>query len=175
MMRRAAKTTRAFSLVELVIVVVIMGIIAAIAVPRLTSASANAGIAAMNGDLTVLMKAIEHYAAEHGETYPNADKVSAQLTQFSDLDGNTTAQRDATHVYGPYVRSIPPLPYGPNKGNRLLAKAKGAGVGWLYLPTSGRVLPNLYVGSVMPMIWTEKLDVSVSERISLAISGTLPP
>lgn len=168
---------RAFSLIELVIVVVIIGIIGAIAVPRLTSASTNAGLAAMTADVTMLMKAIEHYAAEHGGAYPHADRVTAQLTQYSDIDGNTVAARDATHVYGPYVRSIPPLPYGPNKGNRLLAKADGAGVGWLYLPTSGRVLPNMYKGSVMPLIYTECLTrwVTSSERTNLAISGTLPP
>jgi len=41
---------------------------------------------------------------------------------------------------------------------------------------SGRVIPNLYQGSVMPMIYTEGLSyLTTSERISLAISGTLPP
>lgn len=168
---------RGFSLIELTIVVVILGLIAAIAVPRLTSASANASINAMKADLVLLLKAIEHYAAEHGGNYPHADKVTAQLTQYSDLDGNTAESRDGTHIYGPYVRSIPPLTYGPNKGNRLLAKAKGAGVGWLYLPVSGRVLPNLYKGSVMPTIYTEHIAefITVSERVNLAISGTLPP
>jgi general secretion pathway protein G len=168
---------RAFSLIELVIVVVILGIVAAIAIPRLAGATANASAVAMKADLTLLMKAVEHYSAEHGGVYPNADKVTAQLTQYSDIDGNTAASCDATHLYGPYVRSIPPLPYGPNKGNRLLAKANGAGVGWLYLPTSGRVLPNLYKGSVMPLIYTEGLTgfITNTERMNLAMSGTLPP
>lgn len=53
----------AFSLIELVIVVVIMGIVAAIAVPRLSSAADNAASNAVTHDLGALQRAIELYTA----------------------------------------------------------------------------------------------------------------
>ena len=49
MIARRTQRTRAFSLIELVIVVVIIGIIAGIAVPRIGSASAGANAAARFG------------------------------------------------------------------------------------------------------------------------------
>ena len=56
---------RAFSLVELVIVVVIMGIIAAIAVPRMSNSAENAAKNAVIGNQAALQTAIDLYTAEH--------------------------------------------------------------------------------------------------------------
>ena len=50
---------RAFSLVELVIVLVIIGIVAAIAVPRITRGATRASAVALRSDLATLRNAIE--------------------------------------------------------------------------------------------------------------------
>ena len=54
-----------FSLLELVIVVVIIGVISAIAIPRMTRGASNAGATALRANLAVLRNAIEIYRAEH--------------------------------------------------------------------------------------------------------------
>jgi prepilin-type N-terminal cleavage/methylation domain-containing protein len=133
---------RGFSLIELVIVVVIIGIIGAIAIPRMSRGSAGAADNALRGNLAVLRGAIETFAAEHDGLYPSATDITVQLTQYSDSQGTTNASRTATHIYGPYIREIPPLPVGARKGSSGIATADGAGVGWIYNPTSGAIRAN---------------------------------
>ncbi len=109
----------AFSLVELVIVIVIMGIIAAIAIPRLSRGARTAGGSALKGDLAALRNAIELYAAEHDGNYPGAT-IANQLTQFSNITGATTSATKNSGtgvVYGPYLKEFPPLPVGTHKGS----------------------------------------------------------
>lgn len=95
-----------FSLIELVIVVVILAIIAAIAIPRLTNTAASAGDAALVADLAMLRQAIAMYEADHHGSLPDTTLV-AQLTQFTDIGGDVSAVKDATHIYGPYLLNHP--------------------------------------------------------------------
>ena len=133
---------KGFSLLELVIVVAILAVIAAIALPRLGGSTDRADDAAVGADLETLQKAIDLFAAEHHGRYPTAAAIADQLTQYTDLDGHTRAARDAAHIYGPYLRAIPPLPVGHHKGDTKVAAADSAGVGWLYNETSGEIAPN---------------------------------
>lgn len=61
---------KAFTLIELLIVVAIIGILAAIAVPNFLNAQLRAKIAATEGDMKAIGTALEMYAIDHG-TYPN--------------------------------------------------------------------------------------------------------
>lgn len=61
-----ASARRGFSLVELVIVLVIIGIIAAIAVPRFSSATEAAHAKTVAGTLRIVNGAMELYKADHG-------------------------------------------------------------------------------------------------------------
>lgn len=136
---------RAFSLIELVIVVVIIGILAAIAIPRLSRGSAGATDSAVSGNLRNLRSAIDLYATEHGGSFPTAAAVVNQLTLYSDDAGNTSATKTGAYVYGPYLRSIPPLPVGTKKGQNgidVAANASTATVGWIYDATNGTIRPN---------------------------------
>lgn len=142
---------KGFSLIELVIVVVIIGVLAAIAVPRMSRGAKGAQESALDGNLAVLRNAIELYAAEHGGAFPTLSAFEAQLTQFSDFNGATQATQDATHIYGPYLREVPPVPLGTQQGGSDLA-APGeippsaedatAGVGWLYDESTGQIWAN---------------------------------
>ena len=131
-----------FSLLELVIVVVIIGIIAAIAIPRMSRGSAGAADSALSGNLAILRNAIDLFAAEHTGAYPTVAKIAAELTQYTDAAGGAEAAKDATHIYGPYVRKIPPLPVGARKGSTGIAAADAAGVGWIYDQTLGDIKAN---------------------------------
>lgn len=134
---------RAFSLIELVIVVVILGIIGAIAIPRMSRGAAGAADSAVVSDLAVLRSAIDLYHTEHAGAYPELQKFEAQLTQYSDINGNTSATKDTTHIYGPYLRSIPKQKVGPNKGYAGVTDTQGtANVGWWYTAATGTIKVN---------------------------------
>jgi general secretion pathway protein G len=131
-----------FSLIELVIVVVIIAIIGAIAIPRLSRGSAGAADSSLIGNLRILRSAVDLYASEHGGVFPTATSIAAQLTQYTDDQGNTSASKTSVFIYGPYLRSIPPLPVGAKKGQNGIATATGATVGWIYDATNGTIRAN---------------------------------
>jgi general secretion pathway protein G len=142
MARTALVRSRAFSLIELVIVVVIIGIIAAIAVPRLSRGAEGAADSSVAANLAVLRNAIEMFKTEHGGTLPTEADIVAQLTQFTDDAGAVSATRTTTHIYGPYLRVVPPLPVGTRKGSAGIAAADGVGIGWLYDEATGTITAN---------------------------------
>jgi len=136
----------AFSLLELVIVTVIIAIIAAVAIPRMSRGSKGAGDAALIGDLAVLRNAIEMFVAEHHGHYPSESAIANQLTRYTDFFGDAKATMDTTHIYGPYLRKIPPLPVGKRKGTTDIAANSAVGVGWVYDETTGSIRANTFPG-----------------------------
>lgn len=132
----------AFSLIELVIVVVIIGIIAAIAIPRMSRGAQGANDSSLVGNLAILRKAIDLYAAEHNGTFPtDSSTIATQLTQYTDASGTVSATKTATCIYGPYIKSIPILTVGANRGQSAFVAAQGGSTaGWVY--ASGNVSAN---------------------------------
>jgi len=156
-----ASRHRAFSLIELVIVVVIIGIIAAIAIPRMSRGSSGAADSAVAQDLALLRNAVDMYQSEHNGAYPApSGKIAVPdlLLNYSDQYGQNIAPTKDTSakqiIYGPYLRSIPAISAGPNKGcNGIavsttsgVAPAGGPGIGWLYNSVDGTFQP--YTGTV---------------------------
>ncbi len=154
---------RAFSLVELVIVIVILGIIAAVAVPRISSSSRNAGESALRANLASIRNAIDWYHAEHKATLPSAksDGVNAagspeafrrQLKQYSNSDGQVSVAKNPAFPFGPYIRGrIPCLTVGAKAGNRSLMVVDqpgplttdlGGDRAWIYNVATGEFIPN---------------------------------
>lgn len=142
---------RAFTLVELVMVVVIIGIVAGIAVPRMSSTATHASANAMQATLMNVRTAIECYYAEHNR-YPgydpangsaNGDQFVNQLTMYSNAQGQTNAVRAAPHVYGPYLRKPFPVNLANNlatvhvKATRAAASPADGSVGWVAVLATG--------------------------------------
>lgn len=138
----SAHNRAAFSLIELVIVVIIIGVLAAIAVPRLSRGTEGAGDSALAANLAELRKAIDRYAAEHGGNYPDDDTIAQQLTQFTDDQGNISATRTGQHHLGPYLRKVPPLGVGPEKAVNGISDGDGDGVAWIYNEDTGQIRAN---------------------------------
>jgi len=147
-MRRYRCTRRGFSLLEVVIVVAIIAILAAIGIPRMSRGARGASDSALTGDLATLRNAIDLYAAEHTGAFPTAADINTQLTQYTNISGVVSASKDTTHIYGPYMRSIPPLPVGGKKGCSKISDANAADVGWIYTVTDGTIKANTADGEV---------------------------
>ena len=92
---------RGFTLVEILIVVVILGILAAIVIPQFTQASTEAKTNSLCSDLQTLRSQIELYKVQHNDDgrRPVANFAN-QMVYCSHLDGGVTGtskQRD-THL-----------------------------------------------------------------------------
>jgi len=66
-----------FTLVELVVVIMILGILAAVAVPKLINATASATDNSLKQTIHVVRNAIEMYAAQNNSALPGADGTEA--------------------------------------------------------------------------------------------------
>jgi type IV pilus assembly protein PilA len=83
---------KGFTLIELLIVVVIIGILAAIAIPKFANTKAKAYIASMKSDLRNLVTAEEAYFADsikYGATTSCTTPPTAGTVNFCTSAGNT--------------------------------------------------------------------------------------
>jgi prepilin-type N-terminal cleavage/methylation domain-containing protein len=126
---RQAQRASGFTLVELLIVVIILAILAAVVIPQFAASTDDAKDASLDTTLANMRATLDLYYQQHGE-YPSANgdgtnaanttaAFLAQLTQYSDSDGDAQPTKDATHVYGPYLRK-PQLPTEPMTNNAAL-------------------------------------------------------
>lgn len=147
--------SRAFSLIELVIVVVIIGTVAAIAIPRMSSASQSALDNAMSANLRVMDGAVELYVAEHenrspaeetdGSTTSDPTLFMRRLTGRTDVSG-TVGQAP----FGPYLRQFPVNTRNGLSSVRIDGGPAGMNVaGWRFNTTRRRFLPDDSAGAVV--------------------------
>ena len=127
----------AFTLVELVVVVLILGILAVIAAPIVISNSAEATDNGLRQTLSVVRGAIEMYRAENMGAFPGASDGN-EATFKSDL---------APYLRGPF----PAGPTGPAEGDdRIRMKSDGVPLdghgdpnrAWKYDYTTGEFIFN---------------------------------
>lgn len=124
---------RGFTLVEILIVVVILGILAAVVVPQFANASESARSSSLKGSLQVIRAQIELYHAQHNSTYPTL----AQLTNnWNVLTSQTDVNGDPGADYGPYIKQMPMNSF---ENSRSVSDTPAAGVGWVYDEATGRV------------------------------------
>jgi len=134
------RAKRGFTLVEILIVVVILGILAAIVVPQFTQASTEAKFNSLCSNLQSIRSQIELYKVQHNDTPPAAATFEAQMTETTTIAGVASGSKErdtaAGEIYGPYLERIPANPFNNQNG---VAAAAGATVGWLYVEGTGEI------------------------------------
>jgi general secretion pathway protein G len=139
------KAEKGFTLVEILIVVVILGILAAIVIPQFTSASVDAKESSLVSDLQAMRSQIELYKIHHNDNLPGTQAgvdFETAMTSKTNQDGvvDTSGGTDPIFKWGPYMREIPVNPF--NLLNTVLVDGTatvGAGsnvYGWHFI-TSG--------------------------------------
>jgi type IV pilus assembly protein PilA len=87
-------TRKGFTLIELLIVVVIIGILAAIAIPKFANTKEKAYVASMKSDLRNLVTAQEAYFADNNSSY--AASTGAMGTNYRASSGVTVTINSST-------------------------------------------------------------------------------
>jgi general secretion pathway protein G len=122
-----------FTLVEILIVVVILGILAAIVIPQFTSASESAKTSSLKTQLQTIRSQLELYQVQHQSDYPLlATEMWGNLTGTTNQDGDL-----AGTDFGPYLQKAPANPFENN--STTVAAAAAAGVGWVYNEDTGAI------------------------------------
>jgi len=155
-MKRAAK--KGFTLVEILIVVIILGILAAIVIPQFTEASAEARVSSVMTNLQTIRSQLLLYKTQHKEIYPGSTSDAAvfgnQMTQYTNADGGVNATPAATHPYGPYLQSVPANPISGSKVVRVVNSAAtvfvapAADAGWWFNMATGEFRADLVAARV---------------------------
>jgi general secretion pathway protein G len=143
--------SKGFTLVEILIVVIILGILAAIVIPQFTQASTEARVSNLRTNLQTIRSQLLLYRMQHdNEAYPGPAEADfiAQMTTYTNQAGEAVATPDATHTLGPYLQSIPINPMSGVNTVRVevgvfAAPAIGADGGWWFNSTTGEFKADL--------------------------------
>jgi general secretion pathway protein G len=130
-----------FTLVEILIVVVILGILAAIVIPQFTDASTEAKTSSLCSDLQTVRSQIELYKIQHNDVVPVPEVGGLTwnlMTMYTDISGNTNATKTAVFKYGPYLQKVPTNPFNDDSDIRIDGAGAGAGTeGWQFNSSTG--------------------------------------
>lgn len=129
------KAKSGFTLVEILIVVVILGILAAIVIPQFTNASVEAKVSSVVSDLQTMRSQIELYKIQHNEELPDMTSQAtfeADMLEKTDVDGAAWVEGTSTGTsYGPYLQKIPTNPFNDSDLiNFSDTAANGSTYGW---------------------------------------------
>ena len=116
-------SNKGFTLVEILIVVIILGILAAIVIPQFSNASTDAKKNSLTSQLQTLRSQFELYKLQHNDQLPPAFVAAnnaiitdwREMTSQTDVSGSTTPATTADK-YGPYLQQEPANPLNSQKG-----------------------------------------------------------
>src|SRR5213078_1964932 len=105
MLARVPNRKTGFTLVEILIVVIILGILAAIVIPQFTNASQDARKSSLTSQLQTIRSQVELFKLQHQDKLPDLLGTAGWtlLTQKSNVFGTVTSAGS----FGPYLQQIP--------------------------------------------------------------------
>jgi general secretion pathway protein G len=130
-----------FTLVEILIVVVILGILAAIVIPQFTNASESAKVSSLISQLQTIRSQLELFQVQHNGNYPTLDDTWAIMTSTSTAMETGPGAGTAGSKYGPYLQQPPINPF-----TETAAIGNTNADGWDYTAASGQI-KAIFVGT----------------------------
>jgi prepilin-type N-terminal cleavage/methylation domain-containing protein len=147
---------RAFTLVEILVVVVLLGILAVVVLPLVAGSSISAKESALAIDLQMIRRYVLVYKTQHREVgpgyldgdttqAPNEDVFIAQTTMSSNASGETAAVGTPGYERGPYLMKIPVNPMNHLSTVQMLGNAEDFpgnadnSHGWIYKASTSEV------------------------------------
>jgi general secretion pathway protein G len=142
-MSNCRRSASGFTLVELLIVVIILGVLAAVVIPQFANISGDAKESSLKSSLNTVRQAISLYRVQHNETYPGQGGWSEFVTQLTTA---TLADGTPGNKYGPYLRDdFPENPFtGTNTGKTVttMPASPSGSEAWVYCTTDGQLRSN---------------------------------
>jgi len=137
-----------FTLFEILVVVILLGILAAIVIPKYWGVTTEASTTNLRENLSKIRAHIQVYRNQHAR-YPDGDRFAAQMTQATHFNGEVSEVRDADHPYGPYLEQMPANPVSSQRTIRVASSAAvsfsppAADGGWWYNEVTGEFRADL--------------------------------
>jgi len=150
------KGARGFTLVEILIVVVLLGVLAGVVLPLIAGSAISAKESALALDLQMLRRFVLIYKGQHlevGPGYPDGDTTQTpteqtfidQMTLSSNPSGQTAPIGTSGFERGPYLMRVPANTLNNKATVQVLGDAEDFPVdaddshGWVYKPATSEV------------------------------------
>jgi len=170
-MKTTIKNQSGFTLIEMLIVIIILGILAMIIIPQISVSTGDAKVNTLRTNLSTVRNAIEIYYHQHDQVYPGVLKTDGtgaataagdlpaalvdQLTTYTQLDGKASGDSTAltAPIFGPYLKTVT-LPENPFNNSKAATcditttnvttrtAVPGDGTGWRYYVKTGVFIAN---------------------------------
>ena len=126
---------KGFTFVEIIIVVVILAVLAALVVPQLGRASAEPDLAPLAATLQTVRTQLQRYKLQHNDTFPSLAQWEKQMLRKTKPNGRCSARGSC----GPYLLQVP---VNPLDGSRNISPLQDGSGGWTYDQTTGQFSSN---------------------------------
>ncbi|MCP4375188.1 MAG: prepilin-type N-terminal cleavage/methylation domain-containing protein [bacterium] len=126
---------RGFTLVEVLWVIMFLGLLAGIVLPKFSDATTDAKLSNLKKNLQQVRAQLQLYRLQHNNTYPT--DITAQLTSKTDEDGTI----NPSGTLGPYMRFFPDNRFIED-ATKSDATGGAEGDGWNYTASTGTFLAN---------------------------------